>query len=128
MSDYLEDKEEDRDSLGPYLKSLRLGLGLTLREVEDATEKEISNAYLSQLENGKISQPSPHILYTLANVYGASYEGLMQRAGYIVHPEKRKQGAKHGRAATFSIENLTAAEERALLEHLSFIRWRKGKP
>lgn len=114
-------------SLGPYLKSLRLGLHLTLRDVEEATDKEVSNAYLSQLENGKISKPSPHILYTLADVYGASYEGLMERAGYILAAGKRPAGGKHGKAATFSIENLTADEEKALLDHLNYIRWQKGR-
>ena len=41
---------------------------MTLREVEEATNKEVSNGYLSQLESGRISKPSPHILYTLSSV------------------------------------------------------------
>jgi HTH-type transcriptional regulator, competence development regulator len=115
------------DSLGPYLKSVRLGLGLSLRDVEEATEKEVSNAYLSQLETGKISKPSPHILYALANVLGVAYEGLMERAGYIVPSAHRPKGAKHGKAATFAIEHLTAEEEKALLDHLNYIRWMRKK-
>jgi transcriptional regulator with XRE-family HTH domain len=42
--------------------------GLTLRKVEDETG--ISNAYLSQLENGKVSNPSYKIVETLKNFYG----------------------------------------------------------
>ena len=68
---------------GAYLKSLRTGLKMSLREVEEATGKEISNAYLSQLENGKISKPSPSILHSLAGVYSVPYEKLMERAGYL---------------------------------------------
>jgi transcriptional regulator with XRE-family HTH domain len=127
MSDDAVSEQNNPDSLGPYLKSLRQGLHMTLRDVEEATDKEVSNAYLSQLENGKISKPSPNILYSLANALGASYEGLMERAGYIVNAANRPAGAKHGKAATFSVENLTAEEEKALLDHLNFLRWQRGR-
>src|SRR5260370_16287276 len=91
------------------------------REVEEATGKEVSNAYLSQLETGKISKPSPHILYALSTALGVAYESLMERAGYIVPSGQRAKGAKHGRAATFSIDNLSPEEEKALLDHLNHI-------
>jgi len=45
---------------------------MSLRQVEEATEKEVSNAYLSQLETGKIVKPSPNILHALARVYSTS--------------------------------------------------------
>jgi transcriptional regulator with XRE-family HTH domain len=111
------------DTLGDYLKAVRLGLKMTLRDVEKATDNEVSNAYLSQLETGKIVNPSPHILFALAQVYRVSYEGLMQRAGYLV-PSKasRGAGAKHGSAATLAIENLDADEERELLKYLAYYR------
>jgi|GEM_PF-1076701 len=70
--------------LGPFLKKVRQEKQMTLREVEEATGKEISNAYLSQLENGKIATPSPHALYTLSLVFGVAYETLMECAGYIM--------------------------------------------
>lgn len=121
-----DEKRERAELLGAYLKSLRAGTPLKLRDVEEATNKEVSNAYLSQLENGKISKPSPHILHALASVYGVSYEGLMERAGYI-SPNSRTDSAKHGRAATFAIENLTVDEERELLKYLGYYRSQKGK-
>src|SRR4030095_13288460 len=46
--------------LGAMLAGLRTAKGLSLREVEEATGKAVSNAYLSQLENGKIRKPSPN--------------------------------------------------------------------
>jgi HTH-type transcriptional regulator, competence development regulator len=116
------------DTLGDYLKIIRLGLHMTLREVEKASDGEVSNAYLSQLENGNIEKPSPHILYALARAYNISYESLMQRAGYIVPARARRApGTKHGRAPTFAIENLNADEERELLKYLAFYRskWKK---
>jgi transcriptional regulator with XRE-family HTH domain len=111
------------DSFGDYLKAIRVGLKMSLRDVERATEKDVSNAYLSQLETGKIESPSPHIIYALAEVYGVSYESLMKRAGYIA-PSKAKRTAstKHGSAATYAIENLDAEEERELLKYLAFYR------
>lgn len=115
------------DILGSYLKGARLALGLSLRDVEEATDKEVSNAYLSQLENGKISKPSPHILYSLSGALSVPYETLMERAGYIAPSSARAEGKKHGKAATFSIENLSVEEEKALLDHLAFYRWQRKK-
>ena len=43
--------------LGEYLASVRADRGLSLREVEKATDKTVSNAYLSQIENGQIKRP-----------------------------------------------------------------------
>jgi transcriptional regulator with XRE-family HTH domain len=112
--------------LGEFLADLRAAKGLTLREVEEATDKEVSNAYLSQLEHGKVNKPSPHILYSLSEVYGVPYERLMEKAGYISPAtQEREAGTKHGRAATFAIDNLTDEEEKALLEYLAFFRSRK---
>jgi HTH-type transcriptional regulator, competence development regulator len=110
-------------TFGDYLKATRLGLRMTLRDVEGATNKEISNAYLSQLETGKVENPSPHVLYSLAQVYGVSYESLMERAGYIMPSNaKRTSATKHGHVATHAIENLDADEERELLKYLAFFR------
>ena len=103
---------------------------MSLRDVEDATGKEVSNAYLSQLENGKITKPSPNILHSLAGVLGVEYAKLMERAGYISPVGQRSSKEKHGRAATFSIENLSGQEETELLKYLSWYRTnkRKAKP
>lgn len=114
-------------TLGLYLQSLRTGKGMTLRQVEEATEKEVSNAYLSQLEGGKIKNPSPHILYALSEVYSVSYEQLMRRAGYIAPTASRGDAEKHGQAATNSVDHLTKEEEAALLEYLAFLRQKRGK-
>lgn len=99
---------------------------MTQRDVEEATNKEVSNGYLSQLESGKISKPSPHVLFTLSTVLQADYQTLMQRAGYILPgATQRPEGSKHGRAATFAIDNLTAEEESELLEFLTYLRSKK---
>ena len=119
--------------LGDYLSNIRAVKRLTLRQVEEATGNEVSNAYLSQLETGKISRPSPHVLYALSRVYGVPYETLMEKAGYLSPPSPsadvlRSAGStRHGRAATLTKENLSPDEEEKLLEYLAFLRSRRGR-
>lgn len=117
-------------TLGAFLASLRGMKKMTLREVEEATNKEVSNAYLSQLENDKITKPAPSVLHALASVYRQPYEKLMEKAGYLPSAPTNSalRGTKrHGRAATFANENLTDEEEQKLIEYLAFLRSRRGK-
>ena len=110
-------------TLGQYMSLVRKERQMTLRDVEAATNKEVSNAYLSQLENDKIKRPDPNILHALAEAYQVSYEKLMELAGYIT-PSKKSRGAgeRHGRLPTFATINLTSDEEAQLLQYLKFLR------
>jgi transcriptional regulator with XRE-family HTH domain len=108
--------------LGALLADLRTAKGLSLREVEEATGEAVSNAYLSQLENGKIRKPSPNVLHSLAQVYVVPYEALMEKAGYLLPSEER--GGHRRRLAVFAIDDLTAEEEEELLKYLAFLRSR----
>lgn len=59
---------ENNDHMqGPIMKELRKEKGYTLRQVEDATG--ISNSYLSQMENGKIVNPSNRVIMILLKFY-----------------------------------------------------------
>jgi HTH-type transcriptional regulator, competence development regulator len=109
-------------SLGQHLAAIRSDRKLSLRQVEEATNKEVSNAYLSQLENDKIKQPSPHILHALAELYAVDYSVLMQKAGYLKGPISRANTERHGRLVTFAEMNLTHEEESELLRFLKFMR------
>jgi transcriptional regulator with XRE-family HTH domain len=120
------DQKSADDSLGAHLMRLRDASGLTLRQVADATDKEVSNSHLSQLENGKILKPSPHVLDALAGVYKTSYEDLMKRAGYF-STSTDTTGKRRAKAATFTIQGLTTDEEKVLLEYLAFIRKQRRK-
>jgi transcriptional regulator with XRE-family HTH domain len=114
---------EGRSSeLGVVLADLRTAKGLSLRQVEEATGKAVSNAYLSQLENGKIKKPSPNVLHSLAAVYAVPYEALMEKAGYLLPAENA--GGRRKRLAAFAIDDLTAEEEEELLRYLAFLRSR----
>jgi transcriptional regulator with XRE-family HTH domain len=107
--------------LGALLADLRKAKRLSLREVEEATGKTISNAYLSQLENGKIKKPSPNVLHRLAEVYVVPYEALMEKAGYLLPSDGSR---RRKRLAVFAIDDLTAEEEEELLKYLAFLRSR----
>lgn len=110
--------------LGALLADLRTAKGLSLREVEEATGRAVSNAYLSQLENGKINKPSPNVLHTLAEAYAVPYEALMEKAGYLL-PSPNGGGRRRKRLAAFAIDDLTAEEEEELLKYLAFLRSRR---
>jgi transcriptional regulator with XRE-family HTH domain len=107
---------------GEYFKALREAKGLTLREVEKLTE--ISNAYLSQLESGKIKQPSPNILSKLAGFYDVSYNNLMEKVGY---PKLNSETnlASADTSVRARIGQMSQDEEIELLKYLKFIRNRK---
>lgn len=124
MAPKKDDEPKKGMTLGQYLAAIRSDRKLTLREVEDGTNKDVSNAYLSQIENNKIKQPSPHILNKLAELYGIDFLNLMELAGYISSTDKRDGDKRHGRVATFAEQNLTPEEEAALQNHLQFLRWK----
>jgi transcriptional regulator with XRE-family HTH domain len=113
-----------RSQIGVLLADLRAARGLTLRQVEGATGHAVSNAYLSQLEKGKVQKPSPNVLQVLAAVYAVPYESLMEKAGYLLASRGRKGKRRRGRDV-LAIDNLTVEEEEDLLKYLAFLRYRK---
>jgi transcriptional regulator with XRE-family HTH domain len=112
-------------TLGQYLKQQRKRKNITLREVEKRTG--ISNAYLSQLENNKIFNPSPSVLYKLAEYYQISYEYLMKLAGYPIPEIDIKNKKIQFYRLSRIINDLTPEEEEKLIEYLQFLRSRKKK-
>lgn len=117
---------EENTDFSKILKELRSSKGLSLRKVEKKIG--ISNAYLSQLENGKISQPSPHILHKLSEVYNTSYNGLMKLAGYIKSEEGEKVKENTMADIAFSaIEDLTLEEKEAVIDYIKFLRSKRSK-
>jgi transcriptional regulator with XRE-family HTH domain len=114
-------------TLGEYLTMLRLKAGMSLREVEELTEKEVSNAYLSQLEKGRVTKPAPSILHALSVVYEVPYENLMERAGYLPKAKDSHSNRRQARVATFAIKNITPNEEEALIDYLAFLRYKRKK-
>jgi transcriptional regulator with XRE-family HTH domain len=72
--------------LAKLLRELRTDKGMTLRDVERATNGVVSNAYLWQLEQGTRLEPGPKYLTALAKVYGVPVQTLFEKAGYTDAP------------------------------------------
>ena len=113
-------------ALAEVLRRLRETKGLSLRQVEKKTG--VSNAYLSQIETGKIREPSPHILHKLAEVYETSYQDLMKLAGYIKEKEGGCVKDKIMTDVAFSAySDLTLEEKEEVLNFLIYVRSRNKK-
>lgn len=108
--------------LGQELRNIRTAKGFSLREVE--RETEISNAYLSQLENGDVKNPSPHKLRDLASFYDVPYEALLKAAGYIDAPGIARRPKSRSTAFQSAIlgANLSPEEETAVAAFISSLR------
>lgn len=96
---------------------------LTLRAVQEAVG--ISNAYLSQLETGKVQSPSPIVLHKLSELYGLPYATVMQEAGYPL-PETVKETDSGTRLAA-RVGETTQEEEDALVDYIRFLRSRNQR-
>ena len=105
-------------TLGEYLAGARKRRALTLRDVESKTG--ISNAYLSQLENNKVREPSPTVLDKLSKTYGVPYLECLRLTGYPV-PEDMSISRVAAR-----LGETTPEEENALAEYLQFWRLQRS--
>ncbi|MFC3861180.1 helix-turn-helix domain-containing protein [Deinococcus antarcticus] len=118
-----DNSPHETPSLGQELRRLRQLHGFTLKDVERTTG--ISNAYLSQVETGKIEKPSPAKLYALAEMYKVSYDKLMETAGHITRQSTEPRPSLAGTAFS-SLGDLTPAEMDALATYLTVMRMKKN--
>ena len=109
-------------ALGPFLRAAREGKRLTLRDVERSAG--VSNAYLSQLESGRIKEPSPKVLHRLTALYEVAYDDAMMLAGY---PTLKPGPSRPGATALGRLGPVTSDEADQLAEYLSFLRQRKRR-
>jgi len=105
---------ERGERAGFKLKQIRERLGLTLRQVEEASleisdhernsEFVVSTARLNQVENDG-SLPSIYKLYSLAVIYKMSIEGIMSLYGiHINKMEEHRLAARQTRTHVFTAE------------------------
>lgn len=112
--------EKKRKTLGEQLRRSRAISRLTLRQVEEAIQ--ISNAYLSQLENDKIKKPSANVLYKLACLYKVDLNVFLFACGII---KEEPSGNILPKIKMNGPQELTKEEEQALIDYLGYLRWRK---
>src|SRR5690625_670465 len=94
LSGYI-DQSPNLNRIGKEIRRIRDKKGISTREL--ARRSGISQAYLSQLETGKNTRPSPEIVATLSTHLVVSHNYLMMIAGYInetpdVRSEERRVG------------------------------------
>lgn len=87
-SEHIEPELRPRaqESLGEYVRRLRLMQGMSLPDVARALNslppsQRISHPYLSQIEHGQVHQPSRDRLQSLASVFNIPPEWLYEKAG-----------------------------------------------
>lgn len=106
--------------LAETLLRLRGISGASLREVEKHTG--VSNAYLSQLETGKIANPSPEILFKLAEYYRVPYPSLMEAAGYLRQQETRATKRPSAVHSALMSADLSDEEQDKVADFIEFLR------
>jgi len=109
-----------KDKLGNTLRHVRRRKNLTLRAVQEITG--ISNAYLSQVETGKIISPSPNVLFKLAKLYGTSYEQLLSLAG---HPLPVNNKHVISSRLNENLEDLSDEEKERVFDYIRFLKSRR---
>lgn len=109
-------------SIGSTLKNTRKNLGLTLRRVEELSG--ISNAYLSQLENDKIKNPSGNVLSRLSNLYKIPLKVLLNSGNDLedLDEENNDIANSFAQKIAFSSKDLTEDEKNEVLKYLEFIK------
>jgi transcriptional regulator with XRE-family HTH domain len=118
----------DPKDFGAYLKDVRQASGLTLRQVEQATEGRVKNGYLSQIENGVITLVSPGVLWELSEAFGVSYRDLLERAGHRVPDDHQPKLVRAIAGVPLrAIADLDEEDQRALIDYIAFLRQRKNQ-
>ena len=69
------------EPLDAYIRRIRKEKGLSLNDVARNSRGQVSNAYVSQLENGHVLKPSVKKLGALARGIGVPESELLARAG-----------------------------------------------
>jgi transcriptional regulator with XRE-family HTH domain len=118
------DQSSHQASLGAYLKQARKSLGLSLRAVE--ARSDVTNGYLSQIENETIKRPSPNVLFDLARVFGLDYGDLLERAGHRVPRQNPETESPVLNGIPLrALEDLTEGEQSELMAYIAFLRTKR---
>lgn len=76
-------KRDDAQSLADYVRQKRAELGLSLKEIEQQSQRlglKIAGSYVNRIENGLAKNPSKDKLLALAQVFAVSVEELFTAA------------------------------------------------
>jgi transcriptional regulator with XRE-family HTH domain len=118
------------ERLGPFLHRLRQQRGWSLREVEAKTGGKVNNAYLSQIESGKILRPALETLVQLSVAFDVDVWTLVTESGLIpkgAHdkPKSARQPHPLEMIPRRKVQDLTFDELELVSEFIDFVRWRR---
>ena len=99
---------------GEYLHKLREERNWSLRDIQEKTKGEVSNAYLSQLESGKKNIPTLKVIQKLADAFGLPIEVLLKEAGYA-SPE---MAAKKEASVIFRGDEQLSPKNRQIMQEM----------
>ncbi len=117
---------EEQPPVGRVLRQARKHHQLSLREVERRIGR--SNAYLSQVERGRIKQPDPSVLLELAELYGLNFMTLACWAGWTSREEDRSRGKHEGTSIRVLIRHvleLDTTERTRVLNYIEKLRYQR---
>ena len=112
-------------ALSVELTRLRKLRGKTLRAVE--AKIGVSNAYLSQLEKGRVEKPRPHVLHKLADYYGVPYEDLMAAAGYLARRDEKRPDDPALTEIQLMSAGLSNEQKKTLKKFIRFLQQSPGE-
>lgn len=110
------------NQLGEYVRERRVAIGMSMRQLEEATG--IPRSGLSEIENGLRAMPSPELLQRIAEALRIDYEDLFAVSG-ISRPEKLPELDAYLR--TRYRDELTAADRRSLERYFDELRSKRGR-
>lgn len=116
--------------LGAFLHHLRQQRGWSLRDVEGKTDGKVHNAYLSQIESGKILRPSLETLVQLSLAFQIDFWALVTESGLIPSdaPERQKASRPPHPLEVIprkKVEDLTFDELELISEFIDFVKSRR---
>jgi transcriptional regulator with XRE-family HTH domain len=129
---------DDFATLSEYVTYVREIRGYSLRDVvADVTDaitnktlgkqSSLSRGYISKLEAGKCTSPSPFKLQALAQIYRIPYETLLRKAGYLTTTCDKFQQDTTFTLMLKEVQTMTQEEQRALFEYIDFVKSKRRK-
>ena len=114
--------------MGTAISELRKKAGLSLREVERRSGGHIRSSHLSQVETGKIAEPSLSFLRELAGVFGWTFAGLL-RFLKIIDPDRAGDLTSEQRLVLTYFTEFDPELRQQALEYMGLMaKWRPSRP
>ncbi|BEP13920.1 hypothetical protein acdb102_22310 [Acidothermaceae bacterium B102] len=117
-------EKTNQPAIGEVLKRLRLERGWSLRELERQSDGSLRSGHMSQIEAGKVGEPSLSVLREFAKTVGVEFQTLMG----LLYPDDRQDSADEEQQAMVLayFSHLTPAQTTAALNYLKWMTTAAG--